>query len=125
MTDAQITSYSLIAGFVVYSLWDVYVAFFNKESNSKDTISGVTYGTARKFSALPLMLGAIIGHLLWPAGDSVPQPWFIIAGILSLSLIAYQAHKYRSTLWKFRWMPIVWFMVGVPHGHLFWPQVVR
>lgn len=124
MNEVAITKYSLIVGFIVYCCWDVYVALFNKIPNSKDTISGISYSSGRKFTAIPLMVGAILGHLWWPMSYAVPQPWMLLLGILVLGSWSYLAYKFRERLWKFKWIPIVWLIVGIPHGHFFWPQVV-
>jgi len=64
--DRAITIWLLIGVAVLLISWDIYVAFFNKTPNSKDTISGVVLGFAQKHPVIPFAFGVLMGHFFWP-----------------------------------------------------------
>ncbi len=44
--------------------WDFYAAFGTPGAG--DTVSEVVLGAARKHPVIPLIVGIVLGHLLWP-----------------------------------------------------------
>lgn len=66
MTDRLWTLVILGGCALLLIAWDVYVAFFNREPNAKDTISGIVLGFARRHPLVPFAFGVLMGHFFWP-----------------------------------------------------------
>jgi len=95
--------------------WDIYVAFFNRIPNSKDTVSGQIKAAGEKLRAVPFAFGALGGHLFWPGRPLLSQPWAALI-LVALACVA------SLTLRHYRPLSLVALAIGVLAGHLFWPQ---
>jgi len=65
MSDRLWTIFFIGGTALLLIAWDVYVAFFNKTPNDRDTISGIVLGWARKHPVVPFAFGVLMGHLFW------------------------------------------------------------
>lgn len=63
--DRTTTVFLMLAAAGVLVSWDIYVAYFNKTPNDKDTISGIVFGWARKHPVVPFAFGVLMGHFFW------------------------------------------------------------
>ena len=71
----------LLLSFVVVGVWDIYANFGLPPGQ---TVSWVLQDWSRQWPVLPLVMGLLLGHLLWPRGglptevSSVERP---VAGL--------------------------------------------
>lgn len=114
----------LTAGTLVIA-WDIYVAFFNKQDNRLDTISGITLGWSMKMWGLPFAFGVLGGHLFMTGSILTFVSWWgitILASLaIGLSVLGYFITKNR-TPWRTAVRGFGLILLGLVMGHLFWPQ---
>jgi len=55
----------LLLSFVVVGVWDIYANFGLPPGQ---TVSWVLQDWSRQWPVLPLVMGLLLGHLLWPRG---------------------------------------------------------
>lgn len=126
MNDAAITTAILITTIVVLVGWDVYVAFFNRESNADDTISGIALKACRSFWGLPFAAGVLLGHLFVPAASPYLESEIVGAVILVAASLLIGAVGWLTRRFGVRgpggWAFLI-IVFGVTMGHVFWPQV--
>ena len=115
----------IVAGLAFY---DIYLAA-NKVSG--DTISEITAHYAKRSLFLPIALGVLIGHFLWPS-TWVVSGWITLGGLLAIGGAAlgfdlfeiFKGGVYDFTMRTvpvLRQFPIIIFTVGVFIGRLIWP----
>lgn len=114
MSPRAATIVVILVGLVGWVAWDVYAALNGVPG---DTISEIVLAYSRQVRTLPLALGIVAGHLLWPL--SRVNRRFVRLGVLG-ALIG-------LTIFLDLWglpthVPILYFVVGVPLGHWLWPQ---
>jgi hypothetical protein len=116
----------IVAGLISY---DIYLASNNVRG---DTISEIVAHYAKRSIFIPLALGILIGHFLWPS-SWVVSGWITLSvlGVLggtALGLDLYELFKggiYDFTLRTFlliRQYPIIIFTASVFIGRLIWCQ---
>lgn len=117
---------SIVAGLIFY---DICLAA-NKVSG--DTISEITAHYAKRSLFLPIALGILIGHFLWPS-SWVVSGWITLSSLLVLGGTALGLDLYEvfrggiydytmRTIPFLRQFPILIFTIGVFIGRLIWPQ---
>jgi len=104
-------------------IYDVWVAFFNKTPNSKDTISGQTLTASQKTAALPFAMGVLMGHFTWPGDAVIASPWnFLVLVHMAIAFIVYSKFMNKADF-PLKWLPpVIYLQIGIPFGHWFWPQ---
>ena len=116
----------IIGGLIIY---DIFLAA-NKVDG--DTISEITAHYAKRSVFLPIALGVLIGHFLWPSLWLAPG-WLTLLvigtfGSLTLGFDIYEAVRGGlanltvQTIPLIRQYPIIIFSIGVFIGRFFWPQ---
>lgn len=113
-------------------LWDVFVYFFNKEPNRKDTITGVVFGWAfdRFLWVLPFGWGVLGGHLFLPGDPLIGSEG--LAAIVTLGSVlavwvagwAYRRFILDATSPKrhgFPWHALLLMSLGTTVGHYIVP----
>lgn len=116
---------AIVIGLIFY---DIYLAV-NKIPG--DTISEITAHYAKRSLFLPIGLGVLIGHFLWPTTGSVAG-WITLSGLLTVGCAALGLDIYeffKGGIYDFtmrtvpflRQFPIIIFTVGVFIGRLIWP----
>ncbi len=96
--------------------WDIYVAV---NDVSGDTISEIVLSTGYSHPSLPLALGIVAGHLVWPRERPLfwRKPWTVLlAGSMVLGLLCFEF------LFSLRIIPVVPLLPGILLGHWLWPQ---
>ena len=104
--------------------WDIYVAFFNRTPNEKDTISGILLGWSKRVWVLPYAFGVLGGHLFVPRTG---EPFFGHVGSTGLLLVVGLAvgivglfSRRTDRPWPIQ-SPFL-LVLGAVMGHLFWSQ---
>lgn len=101
--------------------WDIYVAFFNDIPNWADTESGILRRAGRSFVGLPIAWGALGGHFWGPSHHLVP--WWgplLLAG--ATAVLALTHFILRRFLKIPAWSALVYLILGIPMGAIFWAQ---
>ena len=57
------TALFLIIALVIVGLWDLYAGWWTPPQSS---VSAVIQEWSRRYPALPLAIGILLGHLFWP-----------------------------------------------------------
>lgn len=117
MSDPVVTTALLLLCVSILISWDVYVAWFNRIPNDRDTISGQVLTLSERVVGLPFAFGALGGHFFWPGTPILPQPFAALA-ILGISIVLCLS----ALLGRPRWMAPVSLAAGMIAGHLLWPQ---
>ena len=119
MTTRRWTIAVLLAAVGGLILWDIIVATNRTDG---DTISEIVLAVSYSWYTLPLALGVVCGHLIWPAKKKLLRSseatlWVLIfVGTVALMLDALLAVSVFP-LWPF--------LVGVGVGRVVWPQRLR
>jgi hypothetical protein len=124
MTAGTITTIIMSVAFAGLIGWDVYVAFFNRQPNREDTISGILLGWSKRVWILPYAFGVLGGHLFLPAlfGPVVGQVFGVLVLVVSAALVTFAGIAIRDAGRRWPWQAPVLIVSGVLMGHLFWPQ---
>jgi len=120
----------VLGGILIWIVWDIYVVFFNKVKN--DSISHLVRRSAWNVAAVSFAAGAVCGHWFGPGPGEFgfePVDGMATIRILGWGAIASSAVQGISyLLWEkmldaklSRWMLMLYFLVGVAGGALFWP----
>ena len=94
-----------------------------------DTVSEITIWAAMRSLTLPIGLGIVSGHLMWPSSKGRNPLWIVMVVLLPLAAIVlttdlltwFGVMHWRWLMWLRAW-PIVSFAAAVPIGRLAWPQ---
>lgn len=124
-----ITIIALLAIIGGLAFYDVYLA---SNKTTGDTISEITAHYAKRSLFLPIALGVLIGHFLWPSTLLV-SGWItlfslIVVGGVALGFDLYEVFKggfydfTMRTIPFLRQFPIIIFTAGVFIGRFIWPQ---
>lgn len=110
---------SMLVAVVGFSLWDIYVVFFNREQ--EDDLSGIIRRASRRAVTIPFCMGVLMGHWFWPG----PKHVDLLVGLAMLTCIA-SAFGLLSgfVLYKLKLpdsMLILWVLLGIVAGHILWP----
>jgi hypothetical protein len=117
---------AIVGGLIFY---DIYLAA-NKVDG--DTISEITAHYAKRSMFLPIALGILIGHFLWPS-TWVVSGWVTLGTLIALggTALGFDLYEiFKGGIYDFtmrtipflRQFPIIIFTVGVFIGRLVWPQ---
>lgn len=117
MTDTLITQILILSALAILIGWNVYVAFFNKIPNRKDTISGNVMAAALKLPSVGFALGVLLGHWLWPGKPLFGQPLSVVV-LAAIGVVL----TVVGLFFPVRIVPIAWGALGILGGHLFWPM---
>lgn len=114
MWAKRVTVALLIAATAALIGWDIYVA---SNGVRGDTISEIILATSRQIWTLPLALGIVVGHLMWPT--TTPRSGWASASILmAVGAIGIML----DVIGHPQVMPAVPFAIGALIGHFGWGQ---
>ena len=94
--------------------WDIYVAANEPRG---DTISEIILATSRIYSSLPVALGVVVGHLLWPSPRPA-KPWTTVSILSAVAAIVIMLDVVGHP----SVMPAIPFAIGALIGHFGWGQ---
>ena len=94
--------------------WDIYVA---ANDVSGDTISEIVSAAAREFWTIPVAIGVVCGHWLWP----LAKPRSTWVKVLTLSVLA-GVTVGADLAGHPTVLPLLPFALGVVVGHFSWGQ---
>lgn len=111
----EVTIQLLLLTIAVLVFWDLYAA-----RTPSATISEVTILALYRFPMVAFAIGGILGHLTWPVQSTRPHWQTVILVICTLAAVVSGSilHLVKPT------MPIIALALGIPYGHLIWPQQV-
>jgi hypothetical protein len=114
MWSRWVTIGILLSSLLGLITWDIYVAV---NAVPGDTISEITLATARRIVFLPLSVGVVSGHLLWPIRKPLAGWWTVaILGVVGAAAIVVDVVGHPHI------MPAIPFATGVLIGHFGWGQ---
>lgn len=116
MNTKLITATIVIATILGLIGWDIFVA---ANTVSGDTISEITLAFAYKHPFVAFALGVLCGHLTWPRRINSDHKWTILVALIIAS-VATLVVDLSGILPKM--IPIIPLAIGIPVGHLLWPQ---
>jgi len=111
-----ITAIIVIAATLGLIGWDIWVVV---EPTPGDTISEVFLGFTYRHPFVAFALGVLCGHLTWPRTFNSDHKWTILIALIITS-VATLVLDLSGILP--RMLPIIPLAVGIPIGHLLWPQ---
>ena len=112
----KITVAVIAAVLAVLIGWDIYVAV---NDVGGDTISEIVLNTSYSHPSIPLALGIIVGHLVWPRERPLfwRKPWTaLLAGAVAVVLFVLESW------FSWRIVPLAPLLPGILLGHWLWPQ---
>ena len=95
--------------------WDIVAAF-----TPGSTISEICIHLFYAHPVLPLYLGMLFGHLTFPVVSTRPH-WITVIIVVVLLALGFLAD---NMAWLPAMMPVIPLILGIPLGHLLWPQKV-
>jgi hypothetical protein len=113
ISQRTLTIWLLLAGLIFYVAYDLWCAF-----TPGATISEVTINFFYRHPVVPFTIGALFGHLSWPTVTTRPhsETVAIVCCYVVAAVSAYLWARIPSIL------PVVPLVLGIPIGHLLWPQ---
>lgn len=116
----HVTITGMCVGIAILCGWDVYAAWDKPHS---DTISEVTLSFFWMHPAVAAGVGYLMGHLTWPDNSNSTSKVFrtaMLIGVMgALATVDFAFHLLPHM------PPIVPFAIGLPLGHLLWPQILE
>ena len=115
---AEISKWLMISVFGISIIWDIVAIVLDRSG----TISKVTIAGAISYPSIPLALGILIGHLLWPMvivselgywKYSLP---FAFGILVVCACIDFTIGLPKTSV------PMLYFLIGALIGHFLWPQ---
>jgi len=114
----KITKIILIVVALGLIVWDI-VPFMNPERG--DTISEVIMFYGLRCLTLPLVIGVLMGHFFVPVKEKAIQKPFILVTLAVISLIGDVILHVTNNEHIYMY-PIIWVLIGIPIGAMFWQQ---
>ena len=119
MNTKLITAIIVCAAIVGLIGWDIFVA---ANPVPGDTISEVFLAFTYKHPFASFAFGVLSGHLTWPRTTNSDHKWTILVSLIAVA-IATLVLDLSGILPKM--LPIIPLLIGIPIGHLLWPQRLR
>jgi uncharacterized membrane protein len=116
MNTKLITAIIVIVTILGLIAWDIWVVI---EPTPGDTVSEIFLGFAYSHPFSSFALGVLCGHLTWPRTFNSNYKWTILAALI-INSVAILVLDLSGILP--RMLPIIPLAVGIPIGHLLWPQ---
>lgn len=110
----------IIVTTVLVVAWDIYVAV---EPTPRDTISKVLLDATRQHPSMAIMIGILLGHLMWPMQIYAELAyWKISLPIASVVWLVFLVLDLTIRLPVSEATPMEYFVAGFYMGHFLWPQ---
>lgn len=119
-TLRRVTGWGMVVITAAIIGWDVYLGIAHA-----DTESMILASTGRRFMALPLFAGSLVGHWFLNRRSVNYKLWPVALSILLATLAWDIVNVYfPAGTWVQEWIryPGFWLLAGLPVGSFFWPQ---
>ena len=114
---ALISKYSIGIIFLLAILWDVIAVIIDKHG----TLSNVIITETTNYLCIAVILGFMIGHLLWPM-DIVSELNYWKASLPFATFVLMVVVAIDFTIGLPISFPVVYLLAGIILGHFLWPQ---